>query len=74
MIKYDKNSQGVVTKQDALFGGYIKMGGGGAETKVMFYLNDKLRQVESYYNCKQAPDMDQKIFDPQHFETIVYKN
>jgi len=74
MIKYGKSSQGVVNKQDAIFGGYIKIGGGGAETKVAFYLNDKLRQVESYYNCKETPDMDQKIFDPQHFEKIVYKN
>jgi hypothetical protein len=69
MIKYDKN-----TKQDALFDNYIKIGGGGAETKVTFYVNDKLRQVEIYHNCKQSPNMDTKIFDPQHFEKISYKN
>jgi hypothetical protein len=74
MIKYNKNPQGVVTKQDATFGGYIKMGGGGAETKVMFYVNDKLLQAETYYNCRQVPGMDQKIFDPWHFEKIVYKD
>jgi hypothetical protein len=67
MIKYDKN-----TKQDALFEDYIKIGGGGAETKVTFYLNDKLRQVEIYHNCKEAPDMDTRIFDPQHYEKITY--
>ena len=74
MIKYDKNNQGAITKQDAIFAGYIKIGGGGAETKVTFYINDKLRQVESYYNCKQQPDMHQQIFDPQHPEKIEYKN
>jgi len=74
MIKYDKNAQGAVTKQDAVFGGYIKLGGGGAETKVTFYINDKLRQVESYYNCKEVPNIDQKIFDPHHFEKLTFKN
>ena len=69
MITYDKN-----TKQDAIFANYIKMGGGGAETKVTFYLNDKLRQVETYYNCKEQPGMSEKIFDPQHPEKIIYKN
>ena len=69
MIKYDKN-----VKQDAIFEDYIKIGGGGAETKVTFYLNDKLRQVETYHNCRLMPGMDQKIFDPQHFEKISYKN
>jgi outer membrane lipoprotein-sorting protein len=67
MIKYDKNG-----KQDALFENYIKMGGGGAETKIMFYVNDTLRQAETYYNCKVVPEMNEGIFDPQHYEKIAH--
>ena len=69
MIKYDKG-----TKQDAIFEDYIKLGGGGAETKVTFYLNDKLRQVETYHHCKTEPHMDASIFDPQHYRVIDHKN
>jgi len=69
MIKYNKKS-----KFDAICGSYIKIGKGATETKVTFYVNDKLRQVETYYNCKLAPDIDPGIFDPQHYKKIIYKN
>jgi len=72
MLRYDKNAQGTVNKQDAQFENYIKLGGGGAETRVMFYINDKLRQAEIYFNCHEDAKMDMKIFDPQHYMPISY--
>jgi outer membrane lipoprotein-sorting protein len=69
IIKYNKNN-----KQDAIFENYIKIGNAGTETKVRFSVNGKLRQVETYYNCKLAPDIDSLLFDPRHFQKISYKN
>jgi hypothetical protein len=67
MIKYTKN-----TKQDAIFENYIKIGRAATETKVVFSVNDKLRQVETYYNCKLAPDIDSLIFNPRHYKKISH--
>jgi outer membrane lipoprotein-sorting protein len=66
MIKYSAKN-----KLDATFENYIKIGDGATETKVTFYLNDKLRQVETYHHCQTAPDLDNSIFDPFHYKKII---
>ena len=62
MIKHEKQ-----TKQDAQFTGHQKIGNGWTETKVHFYVNDKLLQVETYFDCKEAESLDEKMFDPASY-------
>jgi hypothetical protein len=68
MIEYTKDR-----KEEALFDDHLKLDGGWTETKVHFYINDKLLQVESYFECKAVPAFDAGIFDPQHYQKVVYK-
>jgi hypothetical protein len=68
MIEY--NSSG---KEEALFDDHLKLDGAWTETKVHFYINDKLLQVESYYECKALPGLDERLFDPQHYMSLSDK-
>jgi outer membrane lipoprotein-sorting protein len=68
MIKYDKSG-----KQEALFDDHLKLDGAWTETKVHFYVNDKLLQVESYYDCKAMPALDEHLFDPAHYVKLDNK-
>jgi len=62
MIEFNKG-----TKEEALFDDHLKVGNAWTETKVHFYINDKLLQVESYYDVKDAPGLNAAIFDPTHY-------
>lgn len=69
MIEFNKGG-----KEEALFDDHLKLDGGGwTETKVHFYINDKLLQVESYYDCKAVPGLDPAIFDPVHYAKLADK-
>jgi len=62
MIKYGEKE-----KEDGIFSGWIKVDGGYAETRVDFYVNDKLIQVEKYSNCKTPATIDERIYDPNNY-------
>jgi len=62
MIKY-----GGKEKEDGIFSNWIKIDGGYAETRVDFYVNDKLIQVEKYSNCKTPATIDEHIYDPNNY-------
>jgi outer membrane lipoprotein-sorting protein len=51
-------------KEEGLFENHIKLGGGWTETRVVFYINGKLVQVETYHDCKANPELDPAIFEP----------
>ena len=55
------------THIDARMSDHIKVGKGWSETKVVFYFNGKLRQVEKYANVKGDVELDDRIFDPTLF-------
>lgn len=59
MIKVDSRQQ-----MDARFEDWKPYGGGLSETKCRFYINGKLIQVETYYDCKADNNLEDKIFDP----------
>jgi hypothetical protein len=61
-IKYENNS-----KQEGILNDQQQFGGGWSETKVVFYINDKLIQKEYYRDCKANVDIDPKVFDPTQF-------
>ncbi len=63
MIEYNKSG-----KEEAVFDDHLKLDGAWTETKVHFYINDKLLQVESYFDCKTVPGFDERLFDPQHYQ------
>ncbi|MGN6247023.1 MAG: hypothetical protein ACTHNG_01630 [Ginsengibacter sp.] len=62
MIKYDNKH-----KEDALLQKHVKLDGGFSETLVKFYLDDKLLQVEKYFDLKANVAMDPKLFDTNNF-------
>jgi len=62
MIKYENKH-----KEDALLQKHVKLDGGFSETLVKFYLDDKLLQVEKYFDLKANVAMDPKLFDTNNF-------
>ena len=62
MIEFNKG-----TKEEALFDDHLKLDGAWTETKVHFYINDKLLQVESYYDVKAVGSLDAATFDPARY-------
>jgi len=62
MLEYKKDS-----KEEAIFDDHVKIGNGWSETKCTFYINDKLVQIEKYYDSKAAPTLDPRFFDPNHY-------
>ncbi|MGN6604692.1 MAG: hypothetical protein ACTHK8_19700 [Ginsengibacter sp.] len=62
MIKYDNKH-----KEDALLQKHVKLDGGFSETLVKFYLDDKLLQVEKYFDLKANVAMEPKLFDTNNF-------
>lgn len=65
MIKYENGR-----KEDALLEDHVKLDGGYSETLVKFYMNDKLLQVEKYFDLKSNIEMQPGIFDPSNFVKI----
>lgn len=57
-------------KSEAVFENHQQFGGGWSETKVSFYFDDQLSQVEYYHNCKANVPLDDAIFDPNMFGKI----
>ena len=69
MIKTEKQP-----KEECVFEGHVKIGGGWTETRASFYFNDKLVQVETYYNYEAPANIDDGLFDPAHYQKLTEKN
>ena len=65
MVKFIKYNDG--QKEEGIFGNHKHMGNSWPETSCSFYINGKLFQKETYYDCKADEITDLKIFDPYHF-------
>ncbi len=62
MIKYENGR-----KEDALLEDHVKLDGGYSETLVKFYMNDKLLQVEKYFDLEANKEINPEIFNTQNF-------
>ena len=65
MIKYESGR-----KEDAILEDHIKLDGGYSEKLVKFYMDDKLLQVEKYFDLKANVTIQPGIFDPGNFIKI----
>ena len=65
LVRMIRNEGG--TKEDGFFENQKKFGGGWAETRCRFYFNDKLIQVENYFDCKEDVPVEDALFDPSVF-------
>lgn len=66
MIKYENGR-----KEDALLEDHVKLDGGYSETLVKFYINEKLLQVEKYFDLKPNVAINPGIFDTGRFIKIA---
>jgi hypothetical protein len=57
-------------KEEGVFSGHKQFGDSWSETYCEFYINDKLVQKETYYDCQANGTIDLKIFDPHHFTPL----
>jgi hypothetical protein len=55
------------TRFDAKTSGHVHLNNGWSETKVIIYVNGKLRQVEKYADLRADVPLDDRLFDPKHF-------
>lgn len=65
LIEYENGN-----KSEGVFENHKQFGGGWSETKVSFYFDDKLAQVEYYHDCKANVALEDAIFDPNMFGKI----
>ena len=57
-------------KEEGIFGNHKPFSDGWSETLCTFYVDGKLIQKETYYDCKANENIDLKIFDPYNFSSI----
>ncbi len=55
-------------KEEGLFGDHVKIGKAWSETSCSFFVNDKLIQKETYYDCIANKQVDMGLFDPGNFK------
>jgi hypothetical protein len=55
---------------DAKTSGHVQLNNGWSETRVVIYVNGKLRQVEKYADLKADVPLDDRLFDPKHFGEV----
>lgn len=65
VVRFFKYENG--RKEEGVFEDHIKAGAGWTESKVSFYIDDKLLQKEYYHNFKANAALDEKLFDPTQF-------
>jgi hypothetical protein len=51
----------------------MKVGGGWSETRVEFYFDGKLRQLEKYSDLKADMPLDERVFDPAWFGQVHWR-
>lgn len=55
------------TRFDAKTSGHVQLNNGWSETRVVIYVNGKLRQIEKYADLRADVSLDDRLFDPKHF-------
>ncbi len=62
-IKYNGN-----TKEEGLLGDHVKIGKAWSETSCSFFIDDKLIQKETYYDCVANKPLSLDLFDSYNFK------
>ena len=59
--------------QETQFNKYQKLGGGWMSPEVIFLIDGKVATTEEYSDMKADMPLDPKLFDPQYFATVHWK-
>lgn len=59
--------------QEIQFNKYRKLGGGWMSPEVIFMVEGKVTTTEEYSELRANPSLDPKLFDPQYFATVHWK-
>lgn len=60
--------------QETQFNKYQKLGGGWISPEVIFMIDGKIVTTEEYSEMKVGMTLDSKLFDPQYFATVHWKD
>ena len=59
--------------QETQFSKYVKLGGGWMSPEVIFMVDGKVVTTEEYSDLRANVSLDSKLFDPQYFATVHWK-
>ena len=59
-------------KEEGIFKNHKQFGNSWSEMACDFYVNGKLIQKETYYDCKANADIDPKIFDYKNYYVMQF--
>jgi outer membrane lipoprotein-sorting protein len=59
--------------QETQFNKYQRLGGGWMAPEVIFKVNDQIRTTEEYSEMRANPALDNKLFDPQYWTSVHWK-
>ncbi len=59
--------------QETQFNKYVKLGGGWMSPEVIFMVDGKVATTEEYSDLRANVKLDPKLFDPQYFATVHWK-
>jgi outer membrane lipoprotein-sorting protein len=59
--------------QETQFNKYQRLGGGWMAPEVIFKVDDQIRTTEEYSEIRANPSLDNKLFDPQYWTSVHWK-
>jgi outer membrane lipoprotein-sorting protein len=59
--------------QETQFNKYQRLGGGWMAPEVIFKVDDQIRTTEEYSEMRANPGLDSKLFDPQYWTSVHWK-
>ncbi len=59
--------------QETQFNKYVKLGGGWMSPEVVFLVDNKVVTIEEYFDLHANVNLPDKLFDPQSFATVHWK-
>jgi outer membrane lipoprotein-sorting protein len=59
--------------QEIQFNKYQRLGGGWMAPEVIFKVDDQIRTTEEYSEIRANPSLDNKLFDPQYWTSVHWK-
>jgi len=59
--------------QETQFNKYVKLGGGWMSPEVVFLVDNKIVTIEEYFDLHANVSLPDKLFDPQSFATVHWK-
>jgi len=59
--------------QETQFNKYQRLGGGWMAPEVVFKIDDRIRTTEEYSEMRANPALDNKLFDPQYWTSVHWR-